>query len=348
MNKPHLGENSGPMDFLISVVVPCRNERDFIGILLDNILAQEGLPGPVEVIISDGMSTDGTRDIIQSYVEGKSHFYLMDNCQQITPVGLNLAIGAARGKYIARMDVHSEYAPDYLAKCLEVSLATKAANVGGAARTKAQGRKAKAIAAAYGSPFAVGNASFHFPDFEGPVDSVPYGFWEKDFLLEIGLFDDSLVRNQDDELNFRITQSGGKIWQSAKIVSWYKPRNSFRTLFKQYFQYGFWKTVVIQKHGALASWRHLVPAIFVLGLMVELIGGLFWPPLASLFLIQIALYAMFLFIGSVIISKANGWDLFFLIPFAIGVFHFGYGLGFLSGLLNRFRGGQKGPISLSR
>ena len=348
MNSPHSGEASGEVDILISVVVPCRNECDCIDILLDNIMAQKGVPGPIEVIIADGMSTDGTREIIGSFVAGNPHFSLLDNPEQITPVGLNIAIRAARGKYIARMDVHSEYATDYLAKCLEVTLATKAANVGGAARTKASGRKAKAIAAAYGSPFAVGNARFHFPEYEGPVDSVPYGFWKKDLLLEIGLFDESLVRNQDDELNFRITRDGLKIWQSAKIVSWYKPRNSFRKLFKQYFQYGFWKTEVIKKHGALASWRHLVPALFVLGLIVELVGGVFWPPLVYLFLIQIALYALFLFIGSVDISKSKGWDLFFLIPFAIGVYHFGYGLGFLSGLLNRFHGGKNGPISLSR
>lgn len=333
---------------LISVVVPCRNEYADILTLLENISSQENVPGFLEVVIADGMSDDGTRELIREYISDKPDFHLLDNPQKITPAGLNLGIESAGGEYIARMDVHSEYASNYLAKCLEVHLATGAANVGGAARTRAKGWKSRAIAAAYGSPFAVGNASFHFAEYAGSVDTVPYGFWRKETLVDLGMFDDTLVRNQDDELNFRTVKSGQQIWQSPEIVSWYKPRNSFGKLFKQYFQYGFWKTVVIRKHKMPASLRHLIPAAFVASIALLVVGGLFSPHLRALLLLELATYVLFVVAGSIRVSRDNGWDLFPLVPLAIMIFHSAYGIGFLSGMFGDFFGRKTRPESLSR
>ncbi len=184
---------------------------------------------------------------------------VIENPERIAPTGLNRAILAANGEYIVRMDVHTRYADDYIVRCLEVIRSTGATNVGGAARTEATEWVPRAIAAAYGSAFAVGGARFHFPDYEGAVDTVTYGCWRRDNLIRLGLFDVEFVRNQDDELNLRIVRSGGLVWQSPSIISWYRPRRSLGHLFRQYFQYGFWKVAVIRKHRLPASWRHIVP-----------------------------------------------------------------------------------------
>ncbi|MFH1845112.1 MAG: glycosyltransferase family 2 protein, partial [bacterium] len=262
---------------LISVIIPCRNERLYITRCLHDLESQVDLPGEMEVIIADGRSDDGTREILDEFCRDRPRYRVIDNPQRITPAALNLAIQAARGQYLVRMDVHTSYAQDYIAQCVAVKRRTGAANVGGATRTRVEGKVPRAIAAVHGSRFGVGGASSHFPEFEGPVDTVPFGCWERDLFVEIGLFDESLVRNQDDEFNLRISRHGGVIWQSPTIQLWYQPRSSLRQLFRQYYQYGFWKVVVIRKHHLPASWRHLVPVGLILALVLLPLLGLLWP-----------------------------------------------------------------------
>ena len=170
-----------------------------------------------QIIIAEGMSDDGTRQILQQYSERNSRIIVIDNPRRIVSAGLNAAIAASVGEIILRMDAHTEYGPDYVKKCVEVLEATQADNVGGPARTKADGVRARAIQAAYHSRFSTGGARFHDDNYTGYVDTVTYGCWRKSTLLKLGLFDEQLVRNQDDELNLRITRSGGKIWQSSEI-----------------------------------------------------------------------------------------------------------------------------------
>ena len=318
---------------LVSVVVPCRNEAGNIGRLLGEIQAQEGLPGRMEVLIADGCSDDATGEIVRLHVASHPNTRLLMNEGRIVSTGLNLAIRETRGEYIVRMDAHSSYARDYIKSCLEVMRETGAANVGGAARSRAEGRMPRAIAAAYASPFAVGAARFHFPDFEGKVDTVPFGCWRRDYLVKIGPFDESLVRNQDDELNLRIARAGGLIWQSRKIRSWYQPRLSTRQLFMQYFQYGFWKIAVVRKHGAPVAFRHVVPMIFVLSLLIGVCGVPFFGIARLLLMIDLLLYGLFILSGAARIAMAAGWDLFPLLLVVLPTFHVAYGLGSISGVL---------------
>jgi succinoglycan biosynthesis protein ExoA len=200
---------------------------------------------------------------------------VIDNPGRIVSTGLNSAIKAARGEIVVRMDAHTEYAPDYVQQCVAVLQETGADNVGGPARTRAETYLEKAVAAAYHSRFAVGGARFHDVNYEGWVDTVTYGCWRREAFDRFGYFDEELVRNQDDEHNLRIIRDGGKIWQSPKIRSWYRPRGSLSALFKQYMQYGYWKVRVIQKHKLPASWRHLVPGAFVLALLVLILLSAF-------------------------------------------------------------------------
>src|SRR5712671_5833877 len=240
----------------VSAVVPCRNERNYIETCVRSILAQN----PLEVIVADGMSNDGTREILKGITDPRLR--IVDNPKQITPAGMNAGIRAARGELVAIMGAHQRYAPDYLRRSAEALERTGADNVGGAMFCETDTWLQRAIAAAHHSPFSVGGARWHNPNYEGPADTVFGGVYRREVFARIGLFDEQLARNQDDELNFRLIRAGGKIWQSPAIRSWYRPRGSLVALFRQYRQYGYWKVRVIQKHRMPASWRHLVPASF--------------------------------------------------------------------------------------
>jgi glycosyltransferase involved in cell wall biosynthesis len=327
----------------VSIILPCRNERRHIETCLRSVLALEEPAGGFEVIVADGMSDDGTRDILSSIAAADPRVRVIDNPQRITPTALNAAIRAARAPVIARIDSHTEYAPDYLVQCLAVSRETGADNVGGPALTRASGYMHRAVAAAYHSRFAVGNSPFHQAAYEGPADTVPYGCWPRAVFDRVGLFDEELVRNQDDEHNFRIHLAGGKVWQSPRIRSWYTPRASLSQLFRQYFQYGYWKVRVIQKHGQPASIRHLVPGAFAASLLLL---GVLAPflPLAAWVLAGLAgLYGVCVVGASALTAAKAGWDLLPALPAVFAAYHLGYGYGFLMGswdFVVRRRGGR--------
>ena len=227
---------------------------------------------------------------------------------------------------------------------------TGAGNVGGPARTKASSFLQKVIAVAYHSPFAVGGARCHFEHFEGNVESVFYGCWRKETLLQIGLFDEHLVRNQDYELNFRLNRAGLKIWQNPAIKYWYSPRRNLRQLFKQYYQYGYWKWKVIRKHGRSAYGRHLVPGTFLLGLFLLLVMAPFLSFTRVILLFILFSYILFLLVGSIIVSKKSSWTYFPILPVVLSTYHVAYGLGFLFGLFTHFLGlcgYKKSPASVT-
>lgn len=333
----------------ISAIVPCRNESSSIKAFVDDVLGQTGLAEPLQIIIADGMSTDGTWEVLEELARRQPRIVLVRNVQRTVSYGLNAAIAMASGEYVVRLDVHARYAPDYVAQCLAVMTETGAQNVGGAARTQASGQVASAIAAAYASSFAVGMARFHFADYEGPVDTVTYGFWRKADLVRWGLFDADLDRNQDDELNARIRAAGGVIWQSCRIRSWYKPRSQMSGLFRQYFQYGYWKTVVIRKHGRIESWRHAVPALAVASMVTGIVVSALCAPCRGAALAPLAAYLTFVITGSVVIACRKGWQLLgWLVPVLV-CFHFAYGIGFLVGVANGGRRSRARMVSdLSR
>ncbi len=300
-----------------------------------------------EAIIADGGSEDGTREVVAGYARRHVRLRLIDNPGRIASTGLNAALRVARGEIVLRLDAHTRYAPDYCAACVATLLATGADNVGGPARTEAAGARARAIAGAYHSRFSTGGARFHREDYEGWVDTVPYGCWRREVFERLGGFDETLVRNQDDEFNLRLRRAGGRIWQNPRIRSWYAPRATLRALFGQYAQYGFWKVAVIRKHGA-GSWRHLTPAAFVLA-QVSLAGGTLGSLLAGgvpgwwgagWALLNFA-YAASLLAASLVTARRHGWDTLPWLPAAFATFHCAYGLGFLAGLGAELRRGRR-------
>src|SRR5579864_6640867 len=248
----------------ISVIVPCRNERFHIREFLDSVLAQHLEPGwKMELLVADGMSDDGTREELGHFIAATPNARLIDNPGRIVSTGLNAAIMEAQGEIVVRMDAHTTYARDYILECVRALEESGADNVGGPWVAEGRGRVGKAIAAAFRSSFCTGGGRAHDPNYEGEVDTVYLGCWKRSLFETAGLFDPDLVRNQDDEFNFRLRRMGARIWQSPRIKSLYTPRNSLIALFRQYMQYGFWKVAVIRKHRALAAWRHAAPPLFV-------------------------------------------------------------------------------------
>jgi hypothetical protein len=228
---------------------------------------------------------------------------------------------------------------------------THADNVGGPWVARGEGIIGRAIAAAFGSGFAAGGARSHDCQYEGIVDSVYLGCWRRELFERVGFFDETLVRNQDDEFNLRITRQGGAVWQSPRIKSVYSSRSSLRGLFKQYLQYGYWKVRVLQKHKIPASVRHLVPAAFlialaglpVMALWFEVVWW-FWGGLLSL-------YMTLLLLASIVTASRQGSELLLYLPLVFACFHIGYGLGFLHGILDFVmlrRGGDSRYGALTR
>jgi glycosyltransferase involved in cell wall biosynthesis len=339
----------------ISIVVACRNEIRHIREFLDSILSQDLAGMDWEVIVADGMSEDGTREVLEQYAASDPRLRVVSNPGRTVSTGLNAAIVAARGDIVLRMDAHTMYAPDYSRRCVETLQATGAENVGGPARTRPSGTLGRAVAAAYHSPISTGGGKFHDIHYEGLVDTLPYGCWRKETLVRIGLFDEALVRNQDDELNLRICRAGGRVWQDPQIVSWYVPRSKLSGLFRQYFQYGFWKVAVIRKHRLPASWRHLVPAAFVLAnAFLASAAGVsaaaawpWWRAAGSAWGLMLAAYLALLAVASVDAARRHGWRTLPYLPLVFATYHLSFGLGFLAGMVHFLKGTGPRPVSMT-
>lgn len=327
-----MGQKTSPPT--VSVVIPCRNEKKHITACLQSVLGQDPVPGGFEVIVVDGLSDDGTRELLQDMAERDHRIKIVDNPGRITASGFNAGICQARGQFIAIMGAHNSYAPDFLHACLAVMQATGADNVGGSMVCEGESWLQKAIAIAHHSPFSVGGARWHDAYYEGPADTVFGGFYRREVFEQIGLFDEALVRNQDDEFNLRLTRAGGKIWHSPRIKSWYRPRAGLRALFQQYMQYGYWKVRVIQKHRMPASVRHLVPGSFVFCLVALLLIGLFFPAALELWVALAVAYGIGNLVASTVTAARHGWEYLPCLPAVFACYHFGYGIGFLIGFID--------------
>ncbi len=346
---------SVPQPF-VSVVVPCRNEERYIGRCLESIVESDYPHDKLEVLVADGRSQDATREVVARYAAAHPWILLLDNPGQITPAGLNLAIRVARGEVIVRMDAHVEYAPDYISRSVAALRESGADNVGGVIVTLPADRTATARAIALGlsHPFGVGNAYFRIGTRHRRwVDTVAFGCFRREVFEQIGLFDEDLVRNQDDELNARLIRHGGRILLAPEIVSYYYARGSLRHLGRMYYQYGLFKPLAAQRAGGFVTVRQLVPPVFLLVLLGLGLLSAWWRPAGLLCGGVAGTYLGAVFGCAGFAARTHGVKTALVLALVFPVLHFSYALGFLSGLVDRMRrskGRTRAPaaVSLSR
>lgn len=328
---------------LVTVIMPIRNEESFIERSLGAVLTQNYPPDRIQVLVADGMSDDRTREIVARLAADHpdTEVEVVDNPGRIVPTGFNAALDRTKGDIVVRVDGHTIIEPDYVTECVAALAETGADNVGGRMDAVADAPMGQAIALATSSPFGVGNSAFHYASGQRWVDSVYMGAWPREVFDRVGRFDPEMVRNQDDEFNYRLSASGGRILLTDRIRSRYYNRPSLKKLFSQYRQYGYWKVRVLQKHPGQMSARQFAPPALVAALAGGAVLAPFSRPVRIVWAGVVVLYVGANLAASFIVARRNGMKHMSRLPVVFGALHIGYGAGFLAGLVrfrNRWRG----------
>jgi GT2 family glycosyltransferase len=289
----------------------------------------------MEVIVADGLSDDGTRAILEALAQEHPELRIVDNPRRVTPCAMNVGILEARGQYIAILGAHCDYAADYLKTCVQLlEEHPEVACAGGPIISAGRSLFGRAVAAAMSHPVGIGNARHRHPNFEGYAEGACYPVFRREVFEKIGLYDEMLVRNQDDELNYRLIKHGGKVFLSPRARSTYFVRETISSLFRQYFEYGYWRVAVIRKHRMPATFRHLVPLIFLIGLIASCTLSLIVPDGWSLLMLAgPCLYVLILSGVGIQLSRRAGRKVGALFPIAAATMHVAYAIGFLWGIV---------------
>ncbi len=324
---------------MISIIIPCRNEEKFISGTLDSIISGTYPINDMEILVIDGMSNDKTREIVKKYENDYSQIRLIDNPESTVPYAMNYGIKSAKGDVIIRLDAHSIYPENYIEKLVYWLNQLNADNVGGVWDTTPANSSLEAQAIAYSTShsFGIGNAQYRISNRSEPyeVDTVPFGCYKKEVFDKIGLYDTDLTRNQDDELNARLIQSGGKIFLIPDLKIRYFARASFRKMFKMFYQYGLFKPLVNMKLKQPATIRQFIPLLFVLFLIFGGILSLVSPVFFYLYLLGLSVYfGVNILVSLKIAKEKKDLKLFPYLVYSFFLIHLSYGLGYLKGILD--------------
>jgi len=311
---------------LVTVIMPIRNEENFITQSLGAVLEQNYPQEKLEILIADGMSDDATIEVIRS-MPITDRVRIISNPQRIQAAGLNQAILQAKGDIIIRVDGHAVIASDYVQKCVDALHSIDAQNVGGPMNPVGITPMGKAIAAAGKSPFAVPTA-FHISQKAQFTDTVYLGAWKREIFDQVGLYNEKVNINEDYELNYRIRKSGGKIYFTPTIQSQYYGRQTLRALARQYFIYGQTKIKVLWLFPASVKPRQLVAPLFVLGLTAGAIISKTHSNLRKIWVLSILLYTLTNLFFSVKTAFQTQLKYFWRLPVIFLTIHLSWGIGF--------------------
>ena len=318
----------------VSIIVPCYNEEKRILSLLNALFSQTYDRSRLDVNIADGNSTDGTLDVIAAFQRDHPELRLQVISNKIgsIPAALNRAIEASNGDVVLRLDAHSAPYPDYVENCILALESGKGENIGGVweIRPGANTWMARSIAVAAGHPLAVGDAFYRHARQAAYVDTVPFGCFRRELLEKIGKYDESLLANEDYELNARIRNSGGKIWLDPAIRTVYFARSNLQALAVQYFRYGFWKLKMLRRYPTTLRWRQALPPVFTASLAILFVLSFAWRVFGWLLLFEFLAY--FIILMMVSLKNAVFRKEYFLmigLPLAVAVMHLAWGAGFL-------------------
>ncbi|MFI5350218.1 MAG: anaerobic ribonucleoside-triphosphate reductase activating protein [Elusimicrobiota bacterium] len=332
---------------LVTAVVPCRNESPFVRKVVASLLASSYPRDRLEVIFVDGLSTDGTRAILEDAAREHAFMRFLDNPLLIAPAAMNIGIRAARGGIIVRMDAHAEYDRDYIPRCVELLLESgpNVGNAGGRSVAVPNGDTpwARAVAFVTTHRFGVGNSAYKVSLRPGLVDTVACGTFSRTALDSVGLYDERLTRNQDNELNARLHKAGYAIAYDPAIRMYYRNQATLKGLLRQAFFTGIWNVYTLSLHPYTWKWRRFVPMGFVVYLAALAASAAWWPRAAAAAAVPLGLYAVLVAIFSTGSGVAAGDRLRVAATFVS--YHLSYGAGTLAGIANVLTGRWRDDLS---
>ncbi|MDR7189487.1 MULTISPECIES: glycosyltransferase family 2 protein [Microbacterium] len=336
----------------MSFVMPVLNERDYLGRAVETVLAQD-VPGPTELILALGPSTDGTNALAAELAAGDDRIVLVENPGADIPIGLNLAIRAARHPTVVRVDAHSELDPTYARRALATLDRVRAANVGGVMRADGRTPFQRAVARAYNSPIGLGGGAYHGGTQEGEAESAYLGVMRREVLGEVGLFDESIRRGEDWELNLRIRRAGYRVWFDPSLAVTYWPRESWARLVRQFSATGRWRGELVRRFGRGNSLRFFAPPALVLTILLGIIVGVlqltgllqgWWSVAASVVYLPVLAYAVLIAAVALGRGGGHGWRDKLWTAAVLPSMHLAWGWGFLLGVI----GGAHDTVDTSR
>lgn len=325
----------------ITIIIPCRNEESNVSNAIQSILENEYPQELIEIIIYDGLSTDNSKSIIESFVHKYPNIQYRENLNKVTPSAFNDGILNSNSEYIQILGSRHVLSKNYIRKAIEIlNSSDKIVCVGGGVDLSHQTEKGKTIAKVMNSKFGVGFGNIHSLKKSSFTDTAGAPVFKSWIFSKVGLFDENLIRNQDDEMSYRISKAGFKIFTSLDIQSKYFVRNNFSNLYKQYSQYGYWKVYVNKKNKTITTFRQIIPPIFFayLFLVVLILPLSFLINIADIYfaLIYLPFYSYLIasfLIGLLYNNKMNN---IFSFMYCLFLMHAGYGLGYLLGILDFF------------
>lgn len=331
-----------PPDAGVTFVMPVLNERDYLRRAVETVLAQD-VPGPAELILALGPSTDGTTELAHELAAAHEGIVLVDNPAADIPVGLNLAIRAGRHPTVVRVDAHSELDPAYTRQALATLHRVRAANVGGVMRAEGRTPFQRAVARAYNSPVGLGGGAYHGGTQEGEAESAYLGVMRRAVLDDVGLFDESIRRGEDWELNLRIRRAGYRVWFDPSLAVTYWPRESWVRLARQFAATGRWRGELVRRFGRGNSLRFFAPPALVLTILLAIVVGVlqltgllsgWWALAASTVYLPLIVYAVLIVAVAIGPGGGRGWRDKLWTAAVLPTMHLAWGWGFLLGVVH--------------